>query len=179
MKVIILRGISGSGKSWLAKKLSYAYNDKFRDKEDYPEAVILSADKYFMKGGEYNFDARLLPKAHGWCLLLFMQALRAQPSELCIIDNINTRALEVAPYYAIAQAYVGSIVKLVTVMCPPDAALLSNRHSTPADVIWRQHQHILHEDLPPWWDHTVCFHVSNSLMNGLTLDPVEFLESME
>lgn len=176
MKVIILRGISGSGKSWLAGKLAETYNENFRDKEIYPRACILSADKYFMKNGEYLFDAKLLPKAHGLCLRYFMKAFVGEIPELCIIDNTNTRTLEVAPYYAIAQAH-DSIVKLVTVMCQPDIAWNRNTHGTPTSAVWQQHQHILHEDIPPWWNHVVCFRRPSPL--GLTIDALDILESME
>ena len=180
MKIIILRGISGSGKSLLAKELAQIYNDKFRDEENYPKARILSADNYFMKDGKYLFDARLLPRAHSQCLRDFMASFRINPPELCIIDNTNTSVIEVAPYYAIANAHKAT-VKLVTLMCDPAIAWESNQHGVSSAIILRQHQRLLNESLPPWWSHEVAFRIepTDPETSGLCFDPQALLESME
>lgn len=53
-KLIIIRGLPGSGKSTYAKT-------------HFPGAVHLEADMYFCKDGEYKFDPKELGKAHAWC----------------------------------------------------------------------------------------------------------------
>jgi tRNA uridine 5-carbamoylmethylation protein Kti12 len=62
----LLRGVSGSGKSYLAKQLlskslNNENNDKIKNK-----GVILSTDEFFMEGDVYNFNNHSLQKAHAW-----------------------------------------------------------------------------------------------------------------
>jgi len=48
-KCVIMRGLPGSGKSYLAKKIASEWKDG--------ESVVLSTDDYFMnEKGEYVFD---------------------------------------------------------------------------------------------------------------------------
>jgi uridine kinase len=51
MDVIILRGISGSGKSHLASRMRLE-----RVGSRMGEVTSVSADDYFMRGGKYCFD---------------------------------------------------------------------------------------------------------------------------
>lgn len=50
-KLILIRGVSGSGKSTYAK-------------EHYPDLPLVEADDYFMVDGEYRFNPEGLPEAH-------------------------------------------------------------------------------------------------------------------
>lgn len=53
MKLVLIRGLPGSGKSTIARAMA-AY-------EHY------EADMYFEKGGEYCYDASKIKDAHEWC----------------------------------------------------------------------------------------------------------------
>lgn len=99
MRVIILAGPSGAGKTtW--------------QKVNHPTAVVCSASDYFMNAGVYDFNGLLLGAAHGECLRNFVSALQttgpARPS-IVVVDNTNTRQVEVAPYIALAEAYGADI----------------------------------------------------------------------
>lgn len=88
--VVILQGISGSGKSTRAAQLG---------------GTVVSADAYFTEAdGLYNFKPALLADAHGHCLRSFVDAVLARHA-LIVVDNTNTTVAEVAPYYSIAVAY--------------------------------------------------------------------------
>ncbi|XP_012499929.1 PREDICTED: NEDD4-binding protein 2 [Propithecus coquereli] len=54
--LVLLRGLPGSGKSFLARTLQ----------EDNPSGVILSTDDYFYINGQYQFDVKYLGEAHEW-----------------------------------------------------------------------------------------------------------------
>jgi len=79
----IMRGVSGSGKSFKAKQLAGE------------NGVICSADDFFVeKGkGEYAFDPNLLGEAHQQCQDRATQAVQQGLSPI-IIDNTNTRLWE-------------------------------------------------------------------------------------
>lgn len=92
MNVYILIGVPGSGKSTLAKRIA-------KDQD----AVICSADDYFMLGGTYRFDASKLGNAHQSCKAKAQDALMAGKD--IVIDNTNTRKSEIQPYVDMAEKY--------------------------------------------------------------------------
>ena len=79
----IMRGGSGSGKSFKAKQLAGE------------NGVICSADDFFTErgNGEYAFDANLLGKAHQQCQGRAIEAIQNGLSPV-VIDNTNTRLWE-------------------------------------------------------------------------------------
>ena len=91
--VIIMRGISGSGKSTRAKELAAAH-DEFA-------VSICSADDFFMRNGVYEFRRQDLAAAHAQCLRDFVNALW-EGVPLVIVDNTNTRISEFQPYARVA-----------------------------------------------------------------------------
>lgn len=140
LRVIILRGPSGSGKTTWAKT-------------NHPKAVILSADDEFEKEGVYSFDPRKLDRAHGECLVSFVNYLESyrkgilDPDEgtnyaTVIVDNTNCSPVELAPYVALAQAYAstGEEIKLEIIRfeCPVSTAIARNIHNVPEHTIRRQ-----------------------------------------
>ena len=85
-KVVIMRGLPGSGKSYLSNHCS---------EED---IAICSADDYFNEaGGTYNFNPRSLPKAHAKCCESFLQAVKDE-KKVVIVDNTNSMIWEYKLY---------------------------------------------------------------------------------
>jgi NEDD4-binding protein 2 len=86
-KLIIIRGISGSGKSFLAKSIA----------EKYSCYIILSTDDFFIKNNEYKFDHNYLGAAHNWNYARCCKAV-FDGIENIIIDNTNTQFWEFEKY---------------------------------------------------------------------------------
>lgn len=102
MTVLILRAVSGAGKTFFANTL----------KSLYPAAVIVSADFYFEKDGRYEFDASKLGAAHKSCQEAFDRAIDAK-SELIIVSNTNCNIRDAAYYDSEAKAAGYNVIYLV------------------------------------------------------------------
>jgi len=105
---IILRGLPGTGKSFIAEKylkyLSHAF-------ESLPTPVILSSDDYFLTNKVYTFDKDKIQEAHKWNWERFRKHVEDnQP--LIIIDNTNIKKFHYAHYldYATRHNYITLIV---------------------------------------------------------------------
>lgn len=98
----ILRGIAGCGKSTLANRM----------KSEDPNIVICSADDYWIKNGQYVFEAANLGKAHYVCLLKATRAIESGKD--VIIDNTNLSLSDFKKYIDLAEANSYS-VKIITV----------------------------------------------------------------
>ncbi|XP_061850195.1 NEDD4-binding protein 2 isoform X2 [Colius striatus] len=92
--LVLLRGVPGSGKSYLARTLL----------EDNPGGIILSTDDYFYKQGQYHYDPDCLEEAHDWNRKRAKEAFETRISPI-IIDNTNIQAWEMKPYVALAQQF--------------------------------------------------------------------------
>ncbi|NWT01895.1 N4BP2 protein, partial [Mionectes macconnelli] len=92
--LVLLRGVPGSGKSYLARNLL----------EDNPGGIILSTDDYFNKNGQYHYDPSCLGEAHDWNRKRAKEAFEMGISPI-IIDNTNIQAWEMKPYVTLAQQF--------------------------------------------------------------------------
>ncbi|XP_064646856.1 uncharacterized protein LOC135499823 [Lineus longissimus] len=90
--MFIMRGLPGSGKSTLVRKIQTKYKG----------AVVCSADDYFSKEGEYEFNQDELPNAHQDCKEKVKEACEAAVP-LVVVDNTNIRRWEMNPYFGIAH----------------------------------------------------------------------------
>jgi predicted kinase len=143
-KVIIMSGISGSGKSTYIKN-------------HYPDAVVCSADHYFhdlanKEGKTYDevFDPALLGEAHKHCLRKFIQCL-SDGVKIVACDNTNTSAIEVAPYASVGQAF-GYDVKIIIIDCLVKTGMKRNVHNVPNKTIKNQQFKLERMKLPKWWN---------------------------
>ncbi len=144
LKVIIARGVSGSGKSTFCKSLG---------EEVYPNPrmAIVSADDYFNEWGDYKkvFDPKLLPQAHKVCQKNFLEHLQAK-TPLVVVDNTNIESWEIAFYYQAAELW-GYSVEIVNIPCDPYEAWERNIHGVPLKVVLSMHKRLQQAELPPQW----------------------------
>lgn len=139
--VIILCGVSGSGKSTYARR-------------EYSGHVVCSADDYFMQpDGSYKWDPSKLDVAHGECFRAFVEAIQAgQPA---VVDNTNTMVTEISPYVIAARAY-GMRHRIITIWVGPGdlhRAAARNKSGVPVQGIQRQYERLSHLQMQPRWEH--------------------------
>ncbi len=147
-QVIITSGIPGAGKSTWVRKNTNPYMTE-----------VFSADNYFCdENGQYHFDPAKLSEAHSSCLRNFttrLMHLNNCIEDSCritlVIDNTNTSAWEIAPYYSLAQAF-NIPVKIVRIIAGPDAAFRRNIHGVQKDKVEMMAKKIIMNPLPPFWN---------------------------
>lgn len=138
-KVVIMRGISGSGKSTYSKKT-------------FPTAYRCSADDFFTEvvgeGKGYVFDPRRLGEAHRWCMERFIRATTHRDplgkAALVVVDNTHLQLWEFMGYVQVAQA-MGYEVQVFRMDTPTTVAASRNVHGVPANKVEdmsRRMQHI-------------------------------------
>ncbi|NWU13190.1 N42L1 protein, partial [Cephalopterus ornatus] len=71
-------------------------------KRDYPSAVVLSTDDFFIENGVYVFEPDFLEDAHKWNQKRARKAMKKGKSPV-IIDNTNIHAWEMKPYVIMAR----------------------------------------------------------------------------
>ena len=91
--LVIMRGVSGSGKSTMARKIAEERG-----------GVIFSTDDYFEREGRYEFDPKMLPSYHAKNQARAEAAMARGVSPI-IIDNTNTQAWEMKPYVEAAKRH--------------------------------------------------------------------------
>lgn len=100
--IILLRGVSGCGKSFTADLLS--------ENGKYP---VLSADMFFEdEDGNYKWDAAKIKDAHAWCKRM-TEGRMQEPSEKIFVTNTFTQEWEMADYFDLAEKYGYDVVTLV------------------------------------------------------------------
>ena len=126
-KVIIIRGISGSGKSTYIK-------NNIEDTRH-----ICSADHFFIDpvSGTYNFDPIKLHAAHKFCQNKFKSFLERE-FPVVVVDNTNTRIKEMRFYLDTAKDF-GYEVEVVRLIVDPEIAKRRNVHGVPPEAIQAMH----------------------------------------
>lgn len=111
---LIMKAISGSGKSTIAQKIAASY-DRF---------IICSTDNYFMKDGKYCFDPKMLGQYHSNTLNDVKKYMEKE-FDCVILDNTNLKADHIKPYIKLAKEY-GYSVTLIEVDCGLEEAKKRN-----------------------------------------------------
>ena len=112
-KMILVRGLPGSGKSTIAKSFI-----GFKHFE---------ADMYWMVDGEYKFDRYKLKNAHDWCHDMTLACL--QNNEDVVVSNTFTTKKEMEVYFSMAKVF--GIVPQV-ILCQ---AQYGNIHDVPEETL--------------------------------------------
>ncbi|XP_009288548.1 PREDICTED: NEDD4-binding protein 2-like 1 [Aptenodytes forsteri] len=94
------RGSSSSKSSVLGLSGVLAFGGQL--KRDYPSAVVLSTDDFFIENGVYMFEPDFLEDAHKWNQKRAHKAMKNGKSPV-IIDNTNIHAWEMKPYVMMAR----------------------------------------------------------------------------
>ena len=134
-KVYILRGPSGCGKSSWTQKLREDLGANSLTPE--VKVTTVSADFFFTRGGEYDFDVKKLPEAHQWCLNQFLLALREE-IPVIVVDNTNERKWEYENFILAAElaGYEVEIMEwAVTTISHMRACAERNKHNVPLALI--------------------------------------------
>lgn len=147
-KMVIMRGVPGSGKS------TYIANN-------FPGAVVCSADHYFAMSGKYVFDPSKLGVAHGECFKKAAECVQLlcaynernanrQSESVIVIDNTNIRATEIAPYVLLGEAYRFD-VEIILLNVEPARAAARNVHGVSATAVMSMYTTMWAQELPPYW----------------------------
>jgi hypothetical protein len=98
--MIVIRGLSGCGKTTIADLICDTYTDEDKDND---RRIAISANDYFYNDDdEFEFDPSKLKDAHHWCLQE-VEVCALQGYELIVAHNTFTRQWEVEPYFHIAN----------------------------------------------------------------------------
>jgi len=87
-KLVLVRGIPGSGKSTFAKSV-------------YPTYEHLETDLYFMQDRGYVFEPAKLKQAHEWCQATTRK--RLEDGECVVVSNTFIKMWELRPYLDMAK----------------------------------------------------------------------------
>lgn len=113
---IIMSGLPGSGKSWIAKPFEHVI------KQWGVTCSIFSTDDLFVIDGRYQFDAKLLARNHQKNLDLFTRS----DSTVRIVDNTNLARWEYSKYLKAADDCI--CIMFQTKLCDISFLERRNRH---------------------------------------------------
>jgi len=129
--VIILRGVSGGGKSTFANYLECMMDDRY-------DSVVCSADDYYiLKYGSYQWNAEEIGKAHEYCRHKFEVSL-IDGYNLVIVANTNTAEKEFSWYKETAEKYSYNVFSLIV----ENRHGGINQHDVPEQTLNKQAQNI-------------------------------------
>lgn len=154
MRVIVMSGCSGTGKSFHAKKLCAECKD---------ESIIISADDFFVgKGGVYAYDKAKVGNAHAAAFRKFIDAMNEYDHagsniyKLIVVDNTHCNMHEVFAVM-IAAASFGYEAEIITFRTTADKLPLlvgRNNHGCSLKTIQNQFRNLSYRVLPKRWKNT-------------------------
>ena len=116
-ELFLIRGISGAGKSSLAKSIG---------------GVHYEADMFFINPitGVYEFVPSNIKHAHEWCRVNVRQEM-ANATERIVISNTFTQEWEMQPYFDLAEKHGYRVYSLICVIRQGGI----NEHGVPEDKL--------------------------------------------
>ena len=143
MKVIIMRGIPGGGKSTYIQK-------------NFPNAIVCSADHSFETDEGYKFDPSKIGEAHRACQKKFLTHLlsfrMAGEQRDVVVDNTNTQLWEMSFYVGLANVFEVPF-EIHRIDCDPKVAAARNVHGVPEKAVLAMHSRM--EKALPFWNEKV------------------------
>ncbi len=134
MKLVkLMRGLPGCGKSYIARR-------------EFPNALILSTDDFYVVNGKYEFLPEKLSQYHNATVRKFIDALAAGV-ETIVVDNTNLRITEVILYYRLAEVFFYD-VQVVHILADPEVCMRMNTHGVPPGAIEKMAKAV--DALPDW-----------------------------
>jgi len=116
--VFIMRGLQGSGKSFVAKH----YVENTQKIGDATFCVVCSADEYFERNGnKYGFNPSELADAHKHCRMKFINAVN-EGAEIIVLDNTNSRKWEYQIFERIAKV-CGYSTHIIEIACKDEGTV--------------------------------------------------------
>lgn len=102
MKLILLRGLPGAGKSTFARFLFCSIVN----------LQHIEADQYFTdRNGNYNYDSFKIKEAHKFCQE--RTKLYLSDGSNVVVSNTSTKESEIRVYQEIAEAYGAEFISLI------------------------------------------------------------------
>ena len=123
--LILVRGVSGSGKSTFAEEFLY------------PVSLLISTDDFFMVNGEYQFNSELLSENHLKCLKSVESEMEQPQQDICpniVVHNTFTQAWEIEQYKELADKYGYNFYTIIV----ENRHGSSSIHDVPDDIISKQ-----------------------------------------
>ena len=133
MKLILVRGASGTGKSTISASIilrASQNGDKL--------CAFHETDQFFVdEKGEYHFSVSKLGCAHNWNQLQVERSMLHR-KEIVVVANTFCALWEMEKYFELAEEYQYD-VEIIRTPGPwePDTLFRRNKHSVPLDVIKR------------------------------------------
>lgn len=156
-KVFILRGLPGAGKSrWLKERVLQLRGKSLASvsADQYHYSPVTQNEDGTLKAPVYNFKPENAKHAHDSCLREFLDLILQPLWDEVIVDNTNTSAWEIAPYYRLAEV-MGYEAEIIWLQCSVATSVARNVHSVPENTIEKMAERLESESLPPWWKQTI------------------------
>jgi len=132
-RLVLLRGLPGSGKSFeAARRLAAGLVD-----------AVYETDDFFLHNGVYHFDASALAEAHAWNIARTEAYLRTQHNKILCVANTFVKRFEMQPYITIARRHRAAIEVL---RCNGS---YENVHGVPETIVAKRRK--AWESLRPEW----------------------------
>ena len=118
-RLILVRGLPGSGKTTKAKQIIASNNNK--------NIILFEADMFHIIDGKYQYDVSKASDAHDWCRT--QAACHLNKGLDVVVANTFTTMAELRPYIEVARRYGADTLLVET------RGNFKSEHGVPAEVI--------------------------------------------